>query len=82
KRTNPLEIDSDRDGLSDGKEIEVGTNPLNVDTDGDTWDDLSDISPTNAAIPNGFIVGIVFGAIFITVILLKKRRRAPKRRRH
>src|SRR5262249_60793719 len=33
--TNPLNPDSDGDGLSDAEEIRLGTNPLNPDTDGD-----------------------------------------------
>jgi hypothetical protein len=37
--------DSDGDGLSDYKEVEIGTNPNNADTDGDGYPDGKDDSP-------------------------------------
>lgn len=37
--TNILDPDSDNDGLSDGKELEIGTDPANPDTDGDGLSD-------------------------------------------
>ena len=37
--TDPLYADTDTDGLSDSREIELGTNPERVDTDGDSIDD-------------------------------------------
>lgn len=33
--TNPLQLDSDHDGLSDAEELTLGLQPLNPDTDGD-----------------------------------------------
>jgi len=38
-------IDSDNDGLTDSKEIEIGTNPNNPDTDGDGLNDSEDPDP-------------------------------------
>src|SRR3989344_3097967 len=38
--TNPNEVDSDGDGVTDSDEIQIfGTNPLNADTDGDGYSD-------------------------------------------
>ena len=34
-RTNPVQRDSDQDGLIDGDEIDLGLEPLSFDTDGD-----------------------------------------------
>lgn len=34
-KTNPQDVDSDNDGISDGDEVALGTDPLNPDTDGD-----------------------------------------------
>lgn len=36
--TNPLDADSDDDGLTDGEEVLQGTNPLDPDTDSDGID--------------------------------------------
>jgi hypothetical protein len=33
--TDPLNADSDNDGLTDGEELRLGTDPLNADSDGD-----------------------------------------------
>lgn len=41
--TPAAEIDSDRDGLSDAQEAELGTDPLLVDTDGDGYDDQQEV---------------------------------------
>ncbi len=38
-RSNPYDPDTDKDGLSDGEEIQAGTNPLVRDTDGDGLSD-------------------------------------------
>ena len=43
--TDPLNPDSDADGLDDGDEVLLGTNPLDPDTDGD------DICDGNATVP-------------------------------
>jgi hypothetical protein len=37
--TNPLETDTDKDGLNDGFELKYGTDPTNPDTDGDCLTD-------------------------------------------
>lgn len=66
-------IDSDGDGLVDGKKIEIGTNPLNVDSDGDMWNDAADMSPTNAIIPNVFIAGVVAAVVVAVFLLLRER---------
>lgn len=43
--TDPLDPDSDNDGLSDGAEVVThSTNPLNDDTDGDTFDDGQEVA--------------------------------------
>ncbi len=44
--TNPLNSDTNRDGLSEGDELtSVGTDPLNPDTDADTFLDGIDACP-------------------------------------
>ncbi len=43
--TNPFNFDSDEDGLSDKKEIELGTNALKEDSDGDGVIDSKDDFP-------------------------------------
>jgi hypothetical protein len=42
--TDPLDPDSDDDGLIDGREIDYGTNPLAVDTDLDQYSDGEEIA--------------------------------------
>ena len=39
RNTDPLQRDSDRDGIADGDEVEQGTSPNHVDTDGDGMPD-------------------------------------------
>lgn len=51
--TNPLEPDTDGDGLNDGEEVLVhGTDPINTDSDSDGLDDLEELllgtDPTRA----------------------------------
>ncbi|MGA1866060.1 MAG: transglutaminase domain-containing protein [Thermoplasmatota archaeon] len=42
--TNPLDPDTDRDGLTDGAEVQsYRTNPLNPDTDADGLDDMTEV---------------------------------------
>ncbi len=41
--SEPLNLDSDEDGLTDDEEIRRGTNPNNPDTDGDGFDDGEEI---------------------------------------
>lgn len=36
-------LDSDKDGLSDKKELELGTNPYSTDTDGDGYSDFEEV---------------------------------------
>jgi len=43
--TNPLNLDSDSDGFSDKKEIDLKTNPLKADSDGDGVIDSEDAFP-------------------------------------
>ncbi len=38
------ENDADGDGLSDGRELEIGTDPLRADTDGDGYDDGTEVA--------------------------------------
>ena len=40
--TDPLNPDSDGDGLSDQEEVDLGTNPLNTDTDNDGLNDADE----------------------------------------
>ena len=43
--TNPFEVDTDLDGLSDFQEVQTfGTNPLLVDSDADGYQDLEEVS--------------------------------------
>lgn len=37
--SNPMEEDTDNDGISDGEELSIGTDPKNSDTDSDKLDD-------------------------------------------
>ena len=41
--TDPLDSDTDDDGLNDGEEVSRGTNPLNPDSDGDGMNDLYEV---------------------------------------
>lgn len=43
--TNPLNADSDSDGLNDKQEADKKTDPLKADTDGDNTNDLKDAYP-------------------------------------
>ena len=47
-RTDPRFVDSDGDGILDGREIEIGTNPLVRDSDNDGFVDGSDPDPLTA----------------------------------
>lgn len=47
--TDPLDPDTDRDGLNGGDEIGVGTDPLNSDTDNDGVIDGDDLFPLGDA---------------------------------
>ena len=65
--TNPLNSDTDRDGLSDGDELtSVGTDPLNPDTDASGTENdvkLSSINPR----AKGVISVVVFGSFGLDV---------------
>lgn len=39
----PVDVDSDGDGLLDSEEATLGTDPANVDTDGDGFDDQEEV---------------------------------------
>lgn len=41
--SNPLNPDSDEDGLLDGEEIELGTSPMLIDSDGDGISDFNEL---------------------------------------
>jgi FG-GAP repeat protein/thrombospondin type 3 repeat protein len=49
---NPLDPDSDDDGLNDGAEVAAGTNPCNPDTDGDGLFDGTEVGTAQAGCPN------------------------------
>lgn len=50
--SNPLVSDTDEDGLSDGREVSVGTSPAKSDTDGDdlpdNWEVQNSLDPLSA----------------------------------
>ena len=48
--TNPINPDTDGDGLNDGEELELRTNPLIPDTDGDGVLDGEDAFTTSVMI--------------------------------
>jgi len=52
--TNPLSVDSDSDGLTDGQEATIGTGPMAPDSDGDGlqdgWEQAHGLNPSD---PNG-----------------------------
>lgn len=51
-KTNPLDVDSDNDGLFDNEEVVIyKSDPLNKDSDGDTYLDGEEV--TNGYDPNG-----------------------------
>lgn len=89
--TNPSSADSDNDGLSDKKEIDLGTNPNKIDTDGDNVDDLKDVFPLDkskwqagllGAIANNFkgnkSLYLGFGVPLLFILLLMARRRKKR----
>ena len=52
---DPLNPDSDSDGLSDGEEVALGTNACDPDTDGDSVPDSIDPTPLDPGVPDSFI---------------------------
>lgn len=51
--TDPLDADTDADGLSDGSELAGGTDPLSADTDGDALLDGEEVAAgRNPLVPN------------------------------
>ncbi|MBK1827316.1 beta strand repeat-containing protein [Haloferula rosea] len=51
--TNPLDPDTDDDGLTDGEEVVNSTNPLLADTDGDGYSDGYEVNDADpATLPN------------------------------
>lgn len=79
--TSPLRTDTDGDGLSDKIEVELGTNPLRTDTDGDMWGDAIDPAPTNALIPNIFLIGAVVAIVISTTFVWRKMKSKIRRKR-
>ena len=55
--TDPLDADTDNDGLNDGDELVAGTDPFDPDTDGDTVPDGVDDDPLSGG------EGIAFGLV-------------------
>ena len=52
---DPLDLDSDDDGLSDGEEVALGTNPCDPDSDGDGVPDALDPTPLDPGVPGSFL---------------------------
>ena len=48
KATDPLDSDTENDGLPDGKEDEIGTDPTSADTDGDGLPDGDEVEGTKS----------------------------------
>jgi len=46
--TNPISVDSDRDGLTDDRELELGLNTMDSDTDADGFTDFEDQFPNDS----------------------------------
>lgn len=66
--TNPLNPDSDSDGLNDKKEIEIETNPIKADSDGDGAIDSKDAYPLDPTKMTAGLLGAVenlFGKDFL-----------------
>jgi len=57
KESKCIAIDSDKDGLTDIKEKEIGTDSLNPNTDGDRYNDKEDPNPLN---PNSANINVIF----------------------
>ena len=51
--TNPINADTDGDGLNDGGEATAGTNPLDTDTDNDTLPDGWEVAQTLSPLDDG-----------------------------
>ena len=66
--TNPLNPDSDSDGVQDKKETEIGTNPNKADTDGDGVIDSQDAYPLDSNKMTAGLLGVmesIFGKDFL-----------------
>lgn len=57
--TNPLDVDTDGDGLADGREVEIKTDPNKADTDGDGIIDSQDKAPLDASIGQASLMGAI-----------------------
>lgn len=73
--TNPFDLDSDHDGLTDGTEIFLGTDPNDKDTDNDLFNDKIDIAPLSFLVPTGIIIIFIGGFIFIIIWKKNVKRR-------
>ena len=56
--TDPLNLDSDGDGLEDGSDVEAGFDPLNPDSDGDGTLDLYETMTVPAEGPEGLEIAV------------------------
>lgn len=61
--TNPLNSDSDNDGLNDKQEVQAGANPNNSDTDGDGVADATDKFPIDKNRAGASLMDSVAGLI-------------------
>jgi len=50
-RSDPLDADTDDDGLTDGREVDLGTSPRNADSDGDHLADGVEVNGTRPSDP-------------------------------
>lgn len=93
--TNPLNNDTDADGLSDKQEIKTDTNPIKTDTDGDGYNDSGDKYPLDQTKWQtgslGSVIGffggnknyiaIAIGILVLLVILFLLFKRKKKKKR-
>ena len=89
--TDPLDADSDDDGLTDGDEVIRGTDPLNSDTDGDGQSDGDEVSagtdplvpgtiekqPTTVALAVSAQTSVTGAPVTLTATVNETARRQP-----
>lgn len=83
--TDPLDPDTDGDGLEDDEAIKYGTDPLKKDTDQDLWEDKFELEhrawiifdPLNFWLPNAVILGVVIGiSVTLSIRWYKKKQKS------